>query len=479
MINKAPGYSPSLNRLAGRLRVAPRYVANFDSMTAMLRATARYLRGKDFPGMGIVPAFAEPVGALVNALPRHARETLYIYGGWGEAINPNKLHKVRAEAISRWVAGEYPQHEYPAVAIGSSSGALVHLCCALGIPWLPQNFFVPVSRPKFPVDEPKLAMEWGRVVAPAFLEANPDVQLHHQWDPNQDRLMLERMTYFRAKRLRLGDVYEQFLEERLLPGGTIFLVECRRVYPTVEVDDRHIFQFGALGGATPEEFYYGSKRVEEYLGRYGSHRRRWDAPKPDGERPEAEWGFEPSLREDVQRFARERGYRVRRIVFEEPEHLSPLVADLYRWWYRERGLLANRLLVESFIMLEPYWTLRTGSVPFWMKFNMEPSLEWIENYLDGTDPYDEIRMMLFSHGVECVGLPSIERWRKTLRRARRHGSFVGVDEDRFPRDYATFVRYHTEMQKIPARYPLPGPLVLSQLDAFLQERGDLYPVEWS
>ena len=77
----------------------------------------------------------------------------------------------------------------------------------------------------------------------------------------------------------------------------------------------------------------------------------------------------------MERFARERGYRVRRIVFEEPEHPSPLVADLYRRWYEERGLPANRLLIESFILLEPYWALRTGSVPFWTKFNMEPDLE--------------------------------------------------------------------------------------------------------
>ena len=41
------------------------------------------------------------------------------------------------------------------------------------------------------------------------------------------------------------------------------------------------------------------------------------------------------------RFARERGYRVRRIVFDEPEALSPLVADLYRWWYRSAGCPAT------------------------------------------------------------------------------------------------------------------------------------------
>jgi hypothetical protein len=244
------------------------------------------------------------------------------------------------------------------------------------------------------------------------------------------------------------------------------------------VGERYVFQHGAPGGATEAEFIHGSARVEDYLARYGSHRRRWDPPQPDGERPEAEWGFEPALREDVERFARERGYRVRRLVFEEPEDTSPLVADLYRWWYRQRRLLANRLLIESFILMEPYWALRTGSVPFWTEFNMEPSLERVEDYLNRAEPYEEIHAMLFSHGVESVGLPSIERWRAVTRRARKRGSLIGVDEEEFPRDYATFVRYHTDLKKIPARYPMPGPLALGQLDAFLQRAGDRHPVRW-
>ena len=460
---------------------APGYVANFDSATAMLRATARYLRGRDFPQLGMMPAsampFMKPVASSVNALPEKVRERLYVRSGWGEAIPPKKLGDVSAEEVSRWMVSEYPRRRYHAAAIGSSNGALVHLWAALGIPWLPQTFLIPVRRKVHP-DEPQESMEWGKEHAHKLLEANPELQLHHMHDANQDRLMIERMTYFRVKRLRLGEAYERFLEQRLSPGGTIFVVDCQLRWPTTRVAGRHVFQHGAPGGARPEEYLQGSERVAEYLERYGSHRRRWDSPAPDGESPEAEWGFERALGEDVERFARERGYRVQRIVFEEPEHMSPLVADLYRRWYEERGLSANRLLIESFILLEPYWALRTGSVPFWLKFNMEPDLEWIEKYLDGAEPYEEIHAMLFSHGVESVGLPPIERWRTVLSRARERGSFVGVTEEKFPKDYATFVRYHTDLKKIPSRFPMPGPLSLDRLDAFLEQARDRYAVRW-
>ena len=85
-------------------------------------------------------------------------------------------------------------------------------------------------------------------------------------------------------------------------------------------------------------------------------------------------------------------------------------------------------------------------------------------------------MMLFSHGVDSVGLASIARWRSLLTRARRQGNFVGVDAAAFPRDFASFVRYHTEMNRIPARYPIPGPLALSQLAAFLEQTAGRYRV---
>jgi hypothetical protein len=459
----------------------PGYLANFDSTTAMLRATAAALRGEDFPMLGALPRRALPLArvgtTLVNALPAKVREGLYTRSGGSEAISPGELGGVSAEDLSRWAAGSYPRSSYPAVAVGSSNGALAHLWAALGVPWLPQTFLVPVRRSGVPVDEPKADLEWGKRHAASLLEANPDVMLHQMHDANQDRLMLRRMAYFRIKKLRLGEAYESFIRESLPPGGTVFLVECRRAWPTTRVGERHVYQHGAVGGATEEEFLRGGERVEGYLRRYGSPRKRWDSPEPDGENPEAEWGFEPALRESVERLARQEGYRVRRILFEEPEDPSPFVADLYRRWYGERGIPTGRLLIESFIMLEPHLAIRTGSVPLWTVFPTEPSLERAERYLDRVIPFEEIRAMLFSHGVESVGLPPIARWREVLKRARRYGGFVGVDEGKFPRDYAAFIRYNTELRKVRPLYP-PAPLSLEELDAFLEEAAGRYPVRW-
>jgi hypothetical protein len=445
----------------------------------MLRALAWYLRGRDFPALGTMTQNPWPLVGF-NWLSPRIRERLYTWSGWSEALSLDQIGQVRAEVISQWVVREYPKRSYPAIMIGSSSGALVHLCAALGIPWLPQTFLIPVRRHGIHPDEPRCDMEWGREPGRVLLDANPELHLHHMHDPNQDRLMIQHMTYFRVKRRVLGEAYTRFILNNLEPGGTLFVAACRLQWPTVQVGERHVFQAGALGGATPEEFYRGSPRVADYLARYHSPHRAWDAPEPDGERPEAEWGFEPALWADVKQLARRRGYRVRHILFDHPEALSPLVADLYRWWYQQRGYHANRLLVESFILHEPWWALRTGCAPFWLAFGVEPSADHLGSYLDSTDPFDDIHMMLFSHGVDGVGVASIDRWRSLLARARRKGDFVGVDTQAFPRDFASFVRYHTAMQHIPARYPIPGPLSLSQLADFLRQTTARYRgVCWS
>jgi hypothetical protein len=297
-------------------------------------------------------------------------------------------------------------------------------------------------------------------------------------DANQDRLMIQYMQYFRVKRRRLGETFERFLDSILEPGATVFIVECGLAWPTTRIGERHVFQHGALGGATPEEYLHGSPRVEAYLQRYRIRKRRWDSPAPDGHSPEAEWGFEPALRADIERLARQRGWRVRRLVFEQPEDLSPLVAELYRWWYRKRGLDCRRVMVESFILLEPWWTLRSGAAPFWMVFNKEPSLAALERYLDRTEAFDEIGLTLFSHGVDSVGLPSIERWAAVLRRARTAGRFVGVDEAAFPRDFAVFLRFHREFAAVPTRVRMPSPLSLAELGVFLNTVGQGFAVEW-
>ncbi|WP_436345398.1 hypothetical protein [Natronorubrum sp. FCH18a] len=463
--------------LAGE-RSTPSALPNFDSTTVFVRAAARYLRGEEFPALGMIHPKLAPLGARLNHLPRRARTEFYTRSGANEGVSPDDLGDVDVEEFREWVVDQYPEKGYPAVVVGSSNGAAVYLAAMLGVPWLPQTFLVPIRREMDP-DAIREDVQWGEAHAEPFLEANPDVSVHQMHDPNQDRLMVQKLAYFRTKSHTLGDAYEEFIDTVLASDGTIVSLECEYDWPAIELGDRHSFQVGGLGGLSPEEYYEGSDNVAEFLARQDAGIREWDTPEPDGRMPESEWGFEPALREDVKRVADERGYDLRRLSFDDPRDLSPFVADWYRERYAERDRPVERLLVQSFALVEPWWTIRTGSVPYWAAFNTESDADFLEEYLENTEQYDEIRATLFGHGVESAGLASTDRWLEVLSRARDEYGFVGVDADEFPYDVETHVRYHRDLpDEIEARHAHLPPLSFDRFDSITSDIADEYAIEW-
>jgi len=135
--------------------------ADFDSASAMLRALSRFLDGKDFPALGMSRAL-EPLAKVVNWTPETVRKTIFALGGLMEAISPDKIDQVSADQIAQWMVDHYPRRRYPAMMVGSSNGALMHLCAALQIPWLPQSYLIPVRQSEVDPDNPKQALEVGR-----------------------------------------------------------------------------------------------------------------------------------------------------------------------------------------------------------------------------------------------------------------------------------------------------------------------------
>lgn len=465
----------------------PPYIVGLDLASQMLKATAKFLQGKDLRPSSLLPL---PLMArlieLFNRLPSPILEWFYTWSGWVGATSAKRLDDYDAETVARWMVKQYPQRSYPAAMIGSPNGAAVHLCAALGIPYFPQTLLTQVRRHVSP-DDAKGDLEWSKAPAHRLLSHNPDLWLYQMHDPNQDRLMLRRTAYFRCKRLQLGRTLEQFLRSHLPPGSILFLLECHYSWKTTRVRDRHTFQFGGKGGVSIQEYFEGSDRIADYLKSRNSDRRRWDPPAADGEYPESEWGFEPALREDVERFAEKHGYRVRRIIFQDPQDLSPLVADLYHWWYHQRGLPQNsgddppghRLFVESFVNLQPWWTLRLGLVPYWAAFNDQVSADKLQQYVQSRRPYDEIYINLYSNSINSVGLASADEWREIMHQARCRGDFLGVHEKRYPRDLSSSIRHYTDLKKLPHGYPMPEPLKLGELDDFLAQAQNHYPVDWS
>ncbi|MBB4912758.1 hypothetical protein [Actinophytocola algeriensis] len=435
-----------------------RAVASFDSASTFHRVLAQHLHGSSSPALGLGPA-ARAVSRLlplVNHMPLRVREALYIWSGWSEAVQPSRVGMVDTDAIAEWACSQYPRGQYPAVLVGSSSGAVAHLAALAGIPWLPQTFLVPVRHHGLDPDDPAKAVTELADARDAFTEANPGVALHHMHDANQDRLMIRRMGYFRFKYQQLPDAYREFLRENLAPGGTVVVTDCTERWPTTATGSRQVFQHGAVGDATAEEYAKGGPRVAEFLAEQGAERRAWDPPPADGDSPEAEWGFDPALLGDLEDLCRAEDRRLDRLTFPRADALSGPVAELYRSWYAEQGTPADRLLVSCFAVIDAHLPLARGLVPYWTLFGTCAARDTLEKYVREAEPYDEIHLGLFSHGTCSIGRAGIEDWDRVLGHARRHGAYCGADTDAYPQDFASNGRFHRAAAALPEVPVLPG-----------------------
>lgn len=448
----------------------PKGIARFDSAAAMLVALANALQDKPFDSPSQSPVLDRLLPSL-NRLPARLREWGYAVGGMAEGISLQQASELDVEGIAEWMVSEYPEREYPAAFIGSSNGAMIHLAAAMGSPWLPQTFLCPVRALHNDPDDAQAGFDHGKAVAAALLASWPRLAVHHMQDPNQDRLMLDQMSYFRLKLRALPLAFNEFLMRNLPGESTLFINHCTRQWPVTRTSDRSFFQFGALGGATEKEYLQGGPRVAEYLARYGIDRVKWDPPGPTDNVPEAEWGLDEYLIAPLKKMASAQGWRLLEIRYQDPEALSFVVAEIYRDWYLASGIHATRLTVDSFLLMDPWCTLHQHAIPFWLVFGTEPSAFALQRFLDRQPRFRNIDMMLFSHGTESIGMADIPRWQGLLDRATEEGAFVGVDTERFPRDFATFARFDAELRARAPLLPPPPPLSVEKVISGIERYG--------
>lgn len=197
---------------------------------------------------------------------------------------------------------------------------------------------------------------------------------------------------------------------------------------------------------------------------------------PNDLAPEAEWGFDSALLEDIRSLARQMNWRLVEIRLQEPESLSFVTARAYRDWYRDAGIEPRRLVVDSFLLSDPFTTLWLHALPFWLLFCTEPSASMLQRFLTSEPPFEAIDLMLFSHGTESIGLAPIGRWQGLLKQATREGRFIGVDKERYPRDFATFVPFHQALTRLGPMQTPPPAMTLPFFESALRAHGAAHGV---
>lgn len=448
--------------------VKPRYVAAVDSCVSLVTALANALQGRPH-ARPPVPLVAQ-TATLLQKLPRSMVHALYRFGGWWEGVPVATLNSFDPELMNRWLLAHYPPRRYPCIAVGSANGAVVHLCAALGIPWLPQTVNVAVRR-SLAADEVGRAVQWVHDTVQPLLRNHPGILIHALHDPVQDRHLLAHMALLRTKRLTLGQCYRDFILQHLAPGGTILTIECGLAWKGVRLDERLCFQLGGYGDTAVEEYYGGGARVEAFLRSYGSAHRSWSLHHPIDTMPEAEWGYITDVNNDIKQLCTQQGYRLKRLCFSQPESLSGMVADIYKQWYHRYGIPTGRLMVECFSQMSPWWALRSGSIPYWMAFNTGVSLSALKRYLDTCPGLEEMYLMLMSHGVEGIGHVPIEQWMTLLGNAAQSGRLLANTPRYYPRDFASFQRLRSALESELAAHTIPvlPPLMIDEVMRFVNK----------
>jgi hypothetical protein len=92
-------------------------------------------------------------------------------------------------------------------------------------------------------------------------------------------------------------------------------------------------------------------------------------------------GFYPTLLADVHRFAAAAGHPVHVLCYPDPHALSGPIADLQRAWLTDAGIVADRLLVGSFLLIDPTRAREAGLVPLWTMCPVESAVRTTVAYL--------------------------------------------------------------------------------------------------
>lgn len=454
---------------------SPRGIARFDAAAAMVMALASSLHRKPFSGPSQSLTLDHLLPAL-NHLPESLREWGYAMGGMAEGLSPGKVQKLNVEGINQWICDQYPRGDYQAAFIGSSNGAMIHLAAMLGAPWLPQTFLCPVRAVHSNPDDAQQAFEQGKAVTNALLAVSPSLAIHHLQDPNQGRLLLDQTSSFYLKQRALTLAAKEFLLSSLPPGSTLIVNHCRQKWPVTRTNHRSCFQFGTVGGASEQEYFAGGPRVAEYLARYGVDLDQWQPPISDAQMPEAEWGFDPALLPELRELAADQRWTLLELGYTHPEDLSFVTAEIYRDWYIAAGILPTRLVVDNFLLMDPYVTQQQHAIPFWLMSSNEPSANNLQRFLEKQPPFNHIDLLLFSHGTESIGMASVARWQQLLDYAKQEGVFVGVDTERYPHDFAAVARFDSALQQRALLQPTPPPLALDRFVSGVQRYGEKFGV---
>ncbi|MFJ6198945.1 hypothetical protein [Micromonospora sp. NPDC092111] len=444
-----------------------RVVAAGSTGRVLVAATARALRGVDCADLG----HPTPLSRFTVA-PEPVRRAAVARAVGRVALTAEQAVEVDGERVARWIVDQYPRRRYPAVVLGSPHAASAHLAVALGVPWLPAGFEMTAHWRQGAVDRPRAALDHGAAVAARILAGNPDLHVRQVHCPASRGALAGGTVTLLARWRALPVAYAHFLADLLASGAPLLLIGDARSWPVLDSGQGHSFQLGSpASGLEPVDFHPDSPVLRQVLRAAGGDGAGWEPPEVSAAREHAEHGVEPGFEAGVRCWARGRGHDLHRVHVPRPGALSAATADLYRRWLRRAGKTGNRLVVECGRLLDPWQVVRAGLVPYWCENATRRSVEEVEWWLAGSEPFSSVDVLPESPGLRSPALAGLPQWLAVAAFGRRRRALDRSAARGYPVASVPTRRATEVLRGQPYDLPTPPPLGVAEALAGLREAG--------
>jgi len=375
----------------------------------------------------------------------------------GPTLPAARLENLDAGTVAAWFTDQLPAQPCDTVVIGSPHGAALHLAAAMGAPWLPASFDIGVEFSQDDPDHPLAALTAGLAAAAGVLRANDDVMVRQVHDPVPHRNRLAGLA-LTVRWQQLPTAYGRYLDRNLAPGGSVVLVRDVGRWPVVRRGERFSFQLGSrANGLDPLQFYRPGDGVGNAVRAVGGRGVFDDDLRPfcDGD---TERGVEVPFVDDLRWWARDRGRRLRQVLYRRPEVLSATVADMYRLRLRHAGRTGNRLVVECGRLLSPLAVLRAGLVPYWCEHPLRSAVAAAEWWLAGSDEFNSVEVLPEPPGAALSTMAELAHWGSVASFAGRRGLVDSGCAESYPLGAVRFGHAGAVLGRYRQDAPMPPPL---------------------
>jgi hypothetical protein len=353
------------------------------SSPIVTRAVAAGLKGEYCDSYSI-SAWQKPVLRALGALPQSAARFVLSRFETLSGLSPDRLAGLSIDTLVRARLADYEglTGPFPAIILGAAlGGASAHLSLALGGPFLPLAFVTTIKGGSQSGDVMTYFQQSARL-ARELAEQNPGVVTIQHYDPVHDGWMTRFANHLRFKLLELPPAYQNFIRERMAPGGTVCYLDCGAKWLRFKVGGRSYFQVGGWGGISAWEFLEGSYRLREYCKSTGLRSTNWTLPGyPLEQGPESEWGVEPEFGAALEDFCYREGFRFLRIALPEPHDYSRLAYTATARLLSKYGQEPDGVIIEMFSQFDATAVQFGGLLPVWLVFNTRDSLAFLKDMI--------------------------------------------------------------------------------------------------